>query len=76
MNAQDPPDDPGSDGSPKLPESGKAPSASRGLASDLLHFLLHEKKWWLIPLLAILALAVLFVILFESPIAPFLYPTY
>ncbi|MHC4597777.1 MAG: DUF5989 family protein [Planctomycetota bacterium] len=41
---------------------------------DFFRFLRQEKKWWLIPLLLVLLLAVLFVILFESPIAPFLYP--
>ncbi|MHC5080481.1 MAG: DUF5989 family protein [Planctomycetota bacterium] len=41
---------------------------------DFLHFLRHEKKWWLIPLLVILGLLALFILAFESPIAPFLYP--
>ena len=45
-----------------------------GLFREFLGFLLREKKWWLIPLLAILALGILFILLFESPIAPFLYP--
>ncbi|MHC4779061.1 MAG: DUF5989 family protein [Planctomycetota bacterium] len=46
-----------------------------GLASDVVHFLLHEKKWWLLPLLVILALLALFVFAFETPLAPFMYPT-
>jgi len=50
-------------------------------ASDIIKeffsFLLHEKKWWLIPLVAILVLmVVLMVVLDNSPLIPFLYPTH
>jgi hypothetical protein len=38
-------------------------------------FIKHEKKWWMIPLIAILLL-LMFLIIFAqtSPLAPFLYP--
>ncbi len=47
----------------------KDPSFFREFAG----FLAHEKKWWLIPILASLALVGLLTILASSPAAPFIY---
>jgi competence protein ComGC len=42
---------------------------------EFLGFLHREKKWWLIPMVIILAiLAVLIIFAQSSAIAPFLYP--
>ena len=46
-----------------------------GIHREFLHFLLREKKWWLVPLLIILMLVgVLIVFAQSSPLAPFIYP--
>ncbi len=45
-----------------------------GLVVEFVDFLLHNKKWWLIPILVVLALLGLLVILSATPLAPFIYP--
>lgn len=49
--------------------------AKQSLIGEFVGFIRHERKWWMIPLMAIL-LAVGAVILFSSTsaLAPFLYP--
>jgi hypothetical protein len=44
-----------------------------GLAAELLDFLLHNKKWWLIPIVVLLLLVGLLVILSGTGAAPFIY---
>ncbi len=47
----------------------------QGIFKEFLSFLIHEKKWWLIPLIVILMLLVGLMFLLESSsIAPFVYP--
>lgn len=41
---------------------------------ELFLFLWKEKKWWLLPLLVVLALLTLLVIFQGLPFAPLLYP--
>ncbi len=49
--------------------------ASQSLLKEFLLFVKHEKKWWLIPLLAVLLLvSVLVLFAGSSPMAPFIYP--
>jgi hypothetical protein len=43
------------------------------LASELWAFLTHTKKWWLLPVLAVLLLLGLLLALSGSAAAPFLY---
>ncbi len=51
--------------------------ARRGMLRELLSFLMHEKKWWLIPLvLLLLGLVGLVVLLEGSALAPFVYPLF
>jgi hypothetical protein len=46
-----------------------------GTIKELMGFLHREKKWWLIPLIAVLVvLALLIIFAQSSSIAPFLYP--
>lgn len=45
----------------------------RGLARDLLAWLAHSRKWWLLPLLVLLLLVGLFVLVSSSAVAPFIY---
>ncbi len=47
------------------------------LLGDFVQFVRYEKKWWLIPLLAVLLLiSLLIVFAGSSPLAPFLYPLF
>ncbi len=44
------------------------------IALELLQFLKHEKKWWLMPLVVVfLILGALIIFAQTSPLAPFLY---
>ncbi len=51
--------------------------AKQSLVKEFFLFIKHEKKWWLIPLAAVL-LIVGALILFANtaPLAPFLYPLF
>lgn len=45
-----------------------------GILSELVSFLMHRKKWWLVPILVMLVLLSLLIILTEgSAVAPFIY---
>lgn len=45
-----------------------------GIAGELIQFLLQNKRWWLVPMMAVLLLfAVIMVIAQSSAIAPFIY---
>jgi len=44
-----------------------------GLVRELWDFLRDNKKWWLIPILAVLLLVTLLVVLSGSAAAPFIY---
>ncbi len=51
--------------------------AKQSLTKEFFLFIKQEKKWWLIPLIAVLLIVgalVMFAI--SSPIAPFLYPLF
>ena len=44
------------------------------LVGDFIGFVRHEKKWWMIPLLAVLViLGLLAVFASSSPLSPFIY---
>lgn len=50
------------------------PNERQGLASEFLHFIVHNKAWWMTPIIVVLALMILFIIFAESsPILPFIY---
>ena len=60
-----------------------APAASRferavaepepGLLAEFWQFLAHNKKWWLLPIVAVLAVLGGLIFLSASPVAPFIY---
>ena len=52
--------------------------ANQSLLKEFLLFVKHEKKWWLVPLLAVLLLVgVLALFASSSPLlAPFIYPLF
>lgn len=51
----------------------QAKDRSPGALAELVHFLAHNKKWWLTPIIVILILASLLVVLGGSGAAPFIY---
>ncbi len=51
----------------------EARQASPGLLVEFKDFLLHNKKWWLTPIVVVLLFAALFVVLSGSAFAPFIY---
>jgi hypothetical protein len=51
--------------------------AKQSLIKEFFLFIREEKKWWLIPLVAVLLLVgTLIVFAGSSPLAPFLYPLF
>ncbi len=44
-----------------------------GLIGEFIDFVLHNKKWWLIPIVVVLLLLGLLVLLSGSGAAPFIY---
>ena len=51
-------------------------SHSLRIAGDLLGFALANKKWWLLPILAVSLLLVGLVVLSATPLAPFVYTVF
>jgi hypothetical protein len=50
-----------------------AQEESTNIVAELLQFLDHNKKWWLLPILIVLALVGVLVVLGGSVAAPFIY---
>lgn len=50
-----------------------ASEESSGLMSEFFQFLSHNKKWWLLPILLVLALVGVLVVLGGTAAAPFIY---
>jgi hypothetical protein len=50
-----------------------AEQSQPGLLREFLDFLIHNKKWWLVPIVLVLLLIGILVILGASPAAPFIY---
>jgi len=45
-----------------------------GIFGELLNFLWHRKRWWLIPMIVIIVVfGLLFIFAAGSPLAPFIY---
>ncbi len=60
---------------PAPPELPAARSTGvRGWLADFWDFLVHEKIWWMTPIIVVLLLMVGFIIVFEaSPVLPYIY---
>jgi hypothetical protein len=52
-------------------EAAKDPQ--KGVMGEFVHFIAHNKKWWLTPIVVILLLVSLLVVLGSSGAAPFIY---
>ncbi|MSQ00396.1 MAG: hypothetical protein EXR71_00715 [Myxococcales bacterium] len=56
------------DPQPQLPEG------NRGLLSEFWYFLVHEKAWWMTPIILVLLAMVAFILFAEAaPVLPFIY---
>jgi len=51
----------------------QASESQRGMVGEMVSFLLHNKKWWLLPTIVVLLLVGLFVVLGATGAAPFIY---
>jgi hypothetical protein len=50
------------------------PNENHGLAREFLDFIVHNKAWWMTPIILVLALMVAFILFAESsPVLPFIY---
>ncbi|MDG1872929.1 MAG: DUF5989 family protein [Mariniblastus sp.] len=62
--------------SKKTPQDGfefQSQSRPPGIVSEFFDFLIHNKKWWLTPIILILMLFSVFIILTNTAIGPFIY---
>jgi hypothetical protein len=53
--------------------ASQAEEDAPGLIAEFWDFLIHNKKWWLIPIVLVLAAVGVFVVLTGTAAAPFLY---
>ena len=51
----------------------KSASQKRPIFGEMIHFLMHNKKWWLLPIVLILLLMGVLVILGGTAAGPFIY---
>jgi len=51
----------------------QASQSQRGIVGEFVDFLLHNKKWWLIPIILVLLLLGLLIALGGTGAAPFIY---
>ena len=57
-----------------MSDEPKLPTRSRSLVSEFRDFIIHEKIWWMTPILVVLLAMVAFILFAEaSPILPFIY---
>lgn len=54
----------------------QAQDAPSSFIAELFDFLLHNKKWWLTPIVLVLLLMGLLMVLGSSVAAPFIYPLF
>lgn len=59
--------------SPPAAFEDEADQPQVGLVREFWEFLLHNKKWWLIPIILSLLFIAALTILTASPVAPFIY---
>ncbi len=50
-----------------------ANSPSSGMVGEFVHFLMHNKKWWLFPIIILLLLMGILVVLGGTAAGPFIY---
>jgi hypothetical protein len=56
--------------------SRQAEQTSPSLLRELVDFLLHNKAWWITPIVVVLLLVGLLILLAGTGAAPFIYPLF
>jgi hypothetical protein len=52
----------------------KLPTSQKNLLSEFWDFIVHEKVWWMTPIIVVLLAMVAFILFAEaSPVLPFIY---
>ena len=64
----------GSESSPNQQFAKQADQPATGFLSEFWDFLLHNKKWWLTPIILVLLLVGVLITLGGTAVAPFIYP--
>ena len=60
-----------------MPAGYNAHMPKQSLLKEFFLFIMHEKKWWLAPLIAVLLIVgALMIFAGSSPLAPFIYPLF
>jgi hypothetical protein len=54
----------------------QAEQRSPGIVAEFWDFLIHNKKWWITPIVVILLLMGALILLNSTPLAPFIYTLY
>lgn len=54
----------------------EAEAGRMGLAAEFIDFLKHNKKWWLLPIVLVLAVIAGAIFLGGTAAAPFIYPLF
>jgi hypothetical protein len=55
-------------------EDPQLPSSPRGLLAEFWDFIVHEKVWWMTPIIVVLLAMVAFIVFAEAvPVLPFIY---
>ncbi len=63
---------------PQEPQTSEStpqlPDAPRGIVAEFVDFLVHEKAWWMTPIVLVLVAMVAFILIAEAaPVLPFIY---
>ncbi|MFZ5478190.1 MAG: DUF5989 family protein [Myxococcota bacterium] len=57
-----------------MSEEPQLPTASKSLLAEFWDFIVHEKIWWMTPIVVVLLAMVAFILFAEaSPVLPFIY---
>lgn len=62
-----------SDSDPSTEFSAQAESYEPGIVREFLDFLRYNKKWWMTPIIVVLALVGMLAVAGSSSVTPFLY---
>lgn len=53
------------------------PNEEKGLLGEFFDFIVHNKAWWMTPIILVLLVMVGFIIFFDSsPLIPFIYAVF
>jgi hypothetical protein len=56
------------------PDEVQIPIERHGLAREFMDFIVHNKMWWMTPIIVVIALMVALILFTESsPVLPFIY---